>query len=69
MAARCTYHVGYNVLKYDIGVSYTFTGFPLFLEAGFLGDRGYNHQRRTDRLLGERAVRRYRPEDLILPTG
>jgi Copper amine oxidase N-terminal domain len=38
----CTYKVGYDVLKYDIGVSYTFTGFPLFLEAGFLGDRGYN---------------------------
>jgi len=38
----CTYRVGYNVLKYDIGVSYTFPGFPLFIEAGFLGDRGYN---------------------------
>ena len=34
--------VGYNVLKYDIGVSYTFPGFPLYFEAGFLGDRGYN---------------------------
>jgi hypothetical protein len=40
--APCTYDVGYNVLKYDIGVSYTFPGFPLYLEAGFLGDRGYN---------------------------
>jgi hypothetical protein len=38
----CTYNVGYNVLKYDIGVSYTFPSFPLFFEAGFLGDRGYN---------------------------
>jgi len=38
----CTYDVGYNVLKYDIGVSYTFPGFPLYFEAGFLGDRGYN---------------------------
>lgn len=40
--AACTYRVGYNVLKYDLGVSYTFPGFPLFIEAGFLGDRGYN---------------------------
>jgi len=39
----CTYNVGYNVLRYDIGVSYTFPGFPLFIEAGFLGDRGYNY--------------------------
>ena len=38
----CTYNVGYNVLKYDIGFSYTFPGFPLFFEGGFLGDRGYN---------------------------
>jgi len=38
----CTYNVGYNILKYDIGVSYTFPSFPLFFEAGFLGDRGYN---------------------------
>ena len=38
----CTYNVGYNILKYDIGVSYTFSGFPIFLEAGFLGDRGWN---------------------------
>ena len=35
--------MGYNILKYDIGVSYTFPGFPLFIEAGFLGDRGYNY--------------------------
>jgi hypothetical protein len=39
----CTYSVGYDILKYDIGVSYTFPGFPLFIEAGFLGDRGWNH--------------------------
>ncbi len=39
----CTYNVSYNILKYDIGVSYTFPGFPLFIEAGFLGDRGYNN--------------------------
>jgi Copper amine oxidase N-terminal domain len=39
--SACTYNVAYNILKYDIGVSYTFPGFPIFLEAGFLGDRGY----------------------------
>ena len=40
--APCTYKVGYNVLKYDIGFTYTFPGFPLFFEGGFQGDRGYN---------------------------
>ena len=38
----CTYNVSYNILKYDIGAAYSFQGFPLFIEAGFLGDRGYN---------------------------
>jgi hypothetical protein len=38
----CSFNVSYNILKYDIGVTYSFQGFPLFLEAGFLGDRGYN---------------------------
>jgi Copper amine oxidase N-terminal domain len=38
----CTYTVGYNILKYDLGVSYTWPTFPLFIEAGFLGDRGWN---------------------------
>jgi len=38
----CTYNVSYNILKYDIGATYSFQGFPLFIEAGFLGDRGYN---------------------------
>jgi hypothetical protein len=37
----CNYNVGYSVLKYDIGVTYAFQGIPLFLEAGFLGDRGW----------------------------
>jgi hypothetical protein len=41
--ATCTYNVAYDVLKYDIGVAYTFPGFPLFIEAGFLGDRGWNY--------------------------
>jgi len=43
LTSTCTYNVAYDVLKYDIGVSYTFPGFPLFLEAGFLGDRGWNY--------------------------
>jgi len=43
VASGCTFNVGYNILKYDLGVSYTFQGFPLFLEAGFMGDRGYNY--------------------------
>jgi hypothetical protein len=42
-SSPCTYNVGYNILKYDIGVSYTFPGFPIFFEAGFLGDRGWNY--------------------------
>jgi hypothetical protein len=42
VASGCTFNVGYNVLKYDIGATYSFQGFPLFIEAGFLGDRGYN---------------------------
>jgi hypothetical protein len=42
-SAGCTYNVSYNILKYDIGVSYTFPGFPIFIEAGFLGDRGWNN--------------------------
>jgi hypothetical protein len=41
-SAPCLYNVGYNVLKYDIGVDYSFENIPLFLEAGFLGDRGWN---------------------------
>ncbi|MBV8066948.1 MAG: copper amine oxidase N-terminal domain-containing protein [Candidatus Eremiobacteraeota bacterium] len=39
----CTFNVAYDILKYDIGASYTFPGFPLFIEAGFLGDRGWNY--------------------------
>jgi len=39
----CTYNVAYDILKYDIGASYTFPGFPLFIEAGFMGDRGWNY--------------------------
>jgi hypothetical protein len=35
------YSIGYNVLKYDLGVDYSFQNFPVFIEAGFLGDRGY----------------------------
>jgi len=36
------YTLQYNVLKYDLGVSYSFQGIPLFVEAGFLGDRGWH---------------------------
>jgi hypothetical protein len=43
VTATCTYSVGYDILKYDIGATYTFPGFPLFIEAGFLGDRGWNY--------------------------
>jgi len=38
----CVYNVSYNILKYDIGATYTFPGFPLFIKGGFLGDRGWN---------------------------
>ncbi|HEY5425040.1 MAG TPA: copper amine oxidase N-terminal domain-containing protein [Candidatus Tumulicola sp.] len=31
----------YNVLKYDLGVSYAFQGIPLFIEGGYLGDKGW----------------------------
>ncbi|MBV8331500.1 MAG: copper amine oxidase N-terminal domain-containing protein [Candidatus Eremiobacteraeota bacterium] len=41
-AAPCAYNVGYGVLKYDIGVDYSFENVPLFVEAGFLGDRGWH---------------------------
>ena len=36
------YQVSYNILRYDIGVEYSFQSFPLFIEAGYLGDRGWN---------------------------
>ena len=39
----CTYNVAYDILKYDLGATYTFPGFPIFIEAGFLGDRGWNY--------------------------
>jgi hypothetical protein len=42
LTVGCTYNVGYNIVKYDIGFTYSFTGFPLFVEGGFMGDRGYN---------------------------
>jgi hypothetical protein len=35
------YTIAYGVLKYDIGVTYSFQNFPLFIEGGFLGDRGW----------------------------
>jgi len=36
------YTLSYDVLKYDIGVNYSFQGIPLFIEGGFLGDYGWN---------------------------
>ncbi len=42
--APCNYGVAYGVLKYDIGVEYSFEGIPLFIEGGFLGDRGWQQQ-------------------------
>jgi hypothetical protein len=42
LAIPTTYTLQYNVLKYDLGVSYSFQGIPLFIEGGFLGDRGWN---------------------------
>jgi hypothetical protein len=38
----CTYNVGYGILKYDLGVDYSFQNFPVFIEAGFMGDRGWH---------------------------
>ena len=35
------YTLGYNVLKYDIGVSYSIIGTPIFVEGGWQGEHGY----------------------------
>jgi hypothetical protein len=35
------YSIAYNVLKYDVGVTYSFQGIPLFVEGGFLGSHGW----------------------------
>jgi hypothetical protein len=43
VAAPCHYNIGYNILRFDLGVSYSFPSFPLFIEAGFLGDRGWQY--------------------------
>jgi len=40
----CIYGVAYGVLKYDVGVEYSFENIPLFIEGGFLGDRGWAQQ-------------------------
>ncbi|MGC1381594.1 MAG: copper amine oxidase N-terminal domain-containing protein [Candidatus Baltobacteraceae bacterium] len=42
VAAPCNYRVGYDILKFDLGVVYSFPGQPFFVEAGFLGSRGWN---------------------------
>ncbi len=36
------YTIGYSILKYDLGVLYSFQNIPLFIEGGYLGDRGWN---------------------------
>ncbi len=41
-ASPCNYNVGYSILRYDFGVLYSFQNTPLFIEGGFLGDRGWN---------------------------
>ncbi len=33
--------LSYDILKYDLGVVYSFQGVPLFIEGGFLGDKGW----------------------------
>ena len=43
MSVRPLHVTSYDVLKYDIGVDYSFQGIPLFIEGGFLGDRGWNN--------------------------
>jgi hypothetical protein len=37
-----SYTLAYNVLKYELGVTYAFQNSPLFLEAGVLGENGNN---------------------------
>jgi len=36
------YNLAYNVLKYNLGVAFSFVNSPIFLEGGFMGDRGTN---------------------------
>ena len=38
---RAVPRLGYDILKYDLGVSYAFQGIPLFVEGGFLGEHGW----------------------------
>jgi hypothetical protein len=35
------YTLAYNILKYDVGVSYSIVNTPIMLEAGWQGERGY----------------------------
>ena len=37
-----SFNLDYNVIRYEIGATYHVT-MPFFIEAGFLGDRGYAH--------------------------
>jgi hypothetical protein len=36
------YSLAYNALRYDVGVTYRITHFPVYLEAGFTGERDTN---------------------------
>ncbi|MDQ6929797.1 MAG: copper amine oxidase N-terminal domain-containing protein [Candidatus Eremiobacteraeota bacterium] len=36
------YTLAYNIFKYQIGATYNFGNSPIFIEGGFLGDRGRN---------------------------
>ncbi|HVA27349.1 MAG TPA: hypothetical protein VNF68_04175, partial [Candidatus Baltobacteraceae bacterium] len=36
------YQLAYNILKYQLGVTYTMGGSPLFIDAGLLGERAQN---------------------------
>jgi hypothetical protein len=38
-----SFNMSYNVLRYEIGGTYNVGHTPFFVEAGFLGDKGYAH--------------------------
>jgi hypothetical protein len=37
-----SYQLSYNILKYQLGVTYVITGSPLFIDAGLIGDSAKN---------------------------
>jgi hypothetical protein len=42
------YQLAYNILKYQLGVTYSFKGAPLFIDAGILGESGRNKSNAPD---------------------